>query len=152
MKTAVALFWLTTLCLAQSKDEQSLLTIHQRTRQAYLKGDAALLVADMAPEIMDVGRGHFDKQARDQVRDHFNMFFKQAKYASFEDVVPPAVHVSADGRSAWMAVQIKAKIRMTEPGKAPQDIDFQTAWLSAFEKQNGDWKMTAIAYSVPAGK
>jgi len=152
MKTAVALLWLTTISFAQSRDEQSILTIHQRTREAYLKGDSALLVNDMAPQIMDVGRGHFDKQTRDQLRDHFAAFFRQAKYASFEDVVPPVVHISTDGRSAWMAVQVRAKIRMTETGKSPEDIDFQSAWLSTFEKQNGGWRMTAIAYSVPAGK
>ena len=152
MKTVLALLWLTTLAFAQSRDEQSLLAIHQHTREAHLKGDAVLLTADLASEIMDVGRGHFDKQTREQVRDHFTTYFKQAKYASFEDIVPPAIHVSPDGRSAWMAVQIKAKITMTQQGKPPEDIDFQSAWLSTFEKQNGQWKMTAIAYSVPPGK
>ena len=152
MKTVLAVLWLTTLAFSQSKDEQSLLAIHQHTREAHLKGDAVLLTSDLAFEIMDVGRGHFDKQTRDQVRDHFMAYFQQAKYSSFEDLAPPAIHISPDGRSAWMAVQIKAKITMTEPGKQPENIDFQSAWLSTFEKQNGHWKMTAIAYSVPPGK
>jgi hypothetical protein len=152
MKIALALVLLSALAFAQSNDEQALRNIHQRTREAHLKGDAALLTADLAPEIMDVGRGHFEKQTRDQVRDHFTTYFKQASYSSFDDITSPAIHISPDGRSAWMAVQIRAKITMTEPGKPPQNIDFQSAWLSTFEKQNGQWKMTAIAYSVPPGK
>ncbi|HEX6880949.1 MAG TPA: nuclear transport factor 2 family protein [Terriglobales bacterium] len=152
MKVAVALLWLTTLALAQTKDEQALLAIHQRTREAHLKGDAVLLTSDLASEIMDVGRGQFQKQTREQVREHFSTYFRQAKYASFEDLAAPSIHISADGSSAWMAVQVRAKITMNEPGKTPEQVDFQSAWLSTFEKQNGQWKMTAIAYSVPAGK
>lgn len=151
MKIVLAWLLVTAFAFAQNNDERSLLTIHQRTREAHLKGDAALLTGDMAPEIMDVGRGHFDKQSREQVREHFTTYFKQARYASFDDMVPPSIHVAPDGRSAWMAVQIRANITSTEPGKAPQRIDFQSAWLATYEKQNGQWKMTAIAYSVPPG-
>jgi hypothetical protein len=149
MKTVLTVILLTAAALAQSSDEQALLVLHAHDREAHLRGDANLLTADMAPEIMDVGRGHFDRTTREQVREHFTTYFKQAKYSSFDDMVPPAVHVAPDGKSAWMAVQIRAHITNTEPRKAPEEIDFQSAWLATYEKQNGKWLMTAIAYSVP---
>jgi hypothetical protein len=105
----------------------------------------------MAPEIIDVGRGHFDRTTRDQVREHFTTYFKQASYSSFDDMIPPVVHIAPDGRSAWMAVQIRAHITMKQPGKPPEETDFQSAWLATYENQNGKWLMTAIADSVPGG-
>ena len=139
--------------VAQSNsDQQALLRVHVRDREAHMKGDANLLTADTASEIVDVGRGEFKRTTRDEVREHFATFFKQAKYSSYEDVTPPIIHISSDGRSAFMAVQIRAKLTISDPGKPPQDLDFQTAWLATYEKQNGKWLMVAIGYSVPAGK
>src|SRR3954468_6658878 len=142
----------TTVSFAQTNDEQALLAIHARDREAHLRGDANLLTADTASELVDVGRGHFDRTTRDQVREHFSGFFKQATYSSYEDMVPPAVHLAPDGKSAWMAVQIRAHMKMKAAGKPPEELDFQSAWLATYEKQNGKWLMTAIAYSVPEGK
>ena len=157
MKTVLAALILTsvlftTVSFAQKNDEQALLAIHARDREAHLRGDANLLTADTASEIVDVGRGHFDRTTRDQVREHFIGFFKQATYSSYEDMAPPVVHIAPDGKSGWMAVQIKAHITMKQEGKPPEEMDFQSAWLATYEKQNGKWLMTAIAYSVPAGK
>src|SRR5437868_8000027 len=99
MKTVLAVLFLTSVllasaALAQSNDEQALLAIHARDRQAHLRGDANLLTADTASEIIDVGRGHFDRTTRDQVREHFTGFFKQASYSSYDDMVPPVVHIA----------------------------------------------------------
>src|SRR4051794_26904617 len=124
MKTLLTVIVLTVTALAQQSDEKAILALHEHDREAHLRGDANLLTADMAPEIMDVGRGHFDRTTRDQVREHFTTYFKQAKYSSFDDMVAPAVHVAPDGKSAWMAVQIRAHITNTEPGKVPAKVDF----------------------------
>src|SRR5262249_44416900 len=124
-------------------DEQALLALHAQDRQAYLKGDADLLVSSMAPEIIDVGRGNIDHFTRDQFRDRLAKFFAQAKYSSWEDASPPVVRIGSDGRSALMAVRMAAKLTMSAAGKPPENLDFQSAWLASYEKQNGKWVMVA---------
>ena len=154
MKLALTLLLLSTLTFAADikSDERALLALHEKARQAHLRGDAVMLTEDMADEVLDSGRGAFDRVTREQFLQRFTNYFKTAKYSSFDNMVPPVAHVAPDGNSGWVAVQIKAHITNTAPDKPPEETDFQYAWLATFEKQQGKWRMTAISYNVPAGK
>jgi hypothetical protein len=152
--TILLLAFVTTTSLAadHKTDEQALLDLHSKAREAHLKGDANLLAEGLADRFMDVGRGHFDWTTRDQFRERFAKVFATRKYSRWENVVPPVVHIAPDGKSGWMAVQLHAEMTDQEDGKPPEKLNFDMAWMANYEKQNGKWVMTAIAYSVPAGK
>jgi hypothetical protein len=136
----------------QKGDEQALLNLHSRAREAHLKGDANLLAEGLADKFMDVGRGHFDWTSREQFRERFTKVFATTKYSRWENVVPPVVHIAPDGKTGWMAVQLHAELTELRDGKPPEQINFDMAWMANYEKQNGKWKMVAISYNVPPGK
>jgi hypothetical protein len=148
----LALFATTAFAADQKADEQALLDLHSKAREAHLKGDANMLADGLPDRFMDVGRGHFEWTTRDQFRERFTRVFATRKYSRWENVVPPVVHIAPDGNTGWMAVQLHAELTEQQDGKAPEQINFDMAWMANYEKQNGKWKMTAIAYSVPVGK
>ena len=143
-----------TLALAadHKSDEQALLDLHSKAREAHLEGDANLLAQGVADRFMDVGRGHFDWTTREQFRERFTKVFSTNKYSSWENAVPPVVYIAPDGKTGWMAVQLKAELTTQQDGKHPEKLNFDMAWMANYEKQNDKWLMTAIAYSVPVGK
>lgn len=127
------------------KEKQALLQLHQRAREAHLKGDAALLAAD-ASEFLELSRGEMHRVTRDDLREMFTRIFKSRRYHTWDDATPPVVHVSKDGQMAWMAVHITARLTMLEP--ETRDRAFQSSWIATYEKQGGKWKMVAISSSV----
>lgn len=138
---------------AQGKsDEQALLDLHSKAREAHLKGDADMLAQTVADEHVDVGRGKFNRVTREQLRERFTKVFATRKYSKWDSVVPPVVHIARDGNTGWMAVQLAATLTVREDGKKPETINFDMAWLANYEKQNGQWRMVAISYNVPPGK
>ena len=145
---------LSTLALAadHKADEQALLDLHSKAREAHLKGDANMLADGLSDRFMDVGRGHFDWTTRDQFRERFSKVFATTKYSRWENAVPPVVYIAPDGNSGWMAVQLHAEVTNHQDGKPPEQLNFDMAWLANYEKQNGKWKMVAISYNVPPGK
>jgi hypothetical protein len=148
----ISLVATTAFAADQKADEQALLDLHSKAREAHLKGDANLLAEGLADKFMDVGRSKFDWVAREQFRERFTKVFSTRKYSRWENVVPPVVHIAPDGKTGWMAVQLRAELTEQHDGKPPEQINFDMAWMANYEKQNGKWRMTAIAYSVPAGK
>lgn len=148
----LALVAIIALAADRKADEQALLDLHSKARQAHLKGDANLLAEGLADRFMDVGRGHFDWTTREQFRERFTKVFATTKYSSWENAVPPVVYIAPDGKTGWMAVQLKAELTSLQDGKPPEKLNFDMAWMANYEKQNGKWKMVAISYNVPPGK
>jgi hypothetical protein len=127
------------------KEKQALLQLHRRAREAHLKGDAALLAAD-ASDFLELSGGEMHQVTRDQLRDMFTRVFQTRQYHTWDDVTPPVVHISKDGKMAWMAVHIKATLTMLQPQK--RERAFQSSWIATYEKRSDGWKMVAISSSV----
>lgn len=130
------------------QDTQSLLAMHARDRQAHLKGDADLLAAGMADQVINVAHGKVEIISREQMRRHFAQYFGQVKYASWEDTAPPKVFVSPDGRMAWMVIEIKARLSDRSGAQAGVERGFISSWIATFEKQCEEWRGVGIASAV----
>ena len=59
--------------------------------------------------------------------------------------MPPRVRISADGQMAYVVVQ--KRVHLTTRGANGTDEAERTrfAWLSVYEKQAGQWRLSAIA-------
>ena len=128
------------------RERRAVLQLHARAREAHLKGDAALLSSSAADQVRELSRGEFHIVTRDQMRAMFTDVFKSVRYQSWDDATPPVVQVSNDGRMAWMAVHITARVKQLE--SQPKEAAFQSSWIATYEKQDGEWKMVAISSSV----
>ena len=126
-------------------DETALLALHEQDRRAHLEGDADLLVSGMAADILEAGRGGLAIASRSDLAARFSQYFASVRYTRWEDMRPPHIVVAGDGRSAWMAIHIRAELTGGGETRA-----FESSWIAIYENASteGKWLMTAIASSV----
>ena len=155
LKLPRLIFLLVTCCAtaiaatsARESDIQSLLAFHARDRDAHLKGDANLLAAGMAAQVTNARKGKVEIASRDEMRHRFTQYFAQVTYTTWDDTVPPKVHVSADGTMAWMVIEMRARLSDRSGPNAGVERGFVSSWIAIYERQKGEWRMVGISSDV----
>lgn len=129
----------------QKQGEVDLLALHRDERRAHFDHDVKFLLAHVASQLLDIRDGRVDRISRDVVREKFEEYFKSAHFSAWDDVEPPIVRVSADGTMGWMIVRVRIAYTETDTSGKTTNANTVGAWMSAYEKQNGTWIMTAVA-------
>lgn len=102
----------------------------------------------MAEHVWEASRGGLTRLTRTELRDRFAAYFSSVRYSVWDDLQPPHVSVSADGMSAWMAVEIEARLSATAEDGTSRDVKFESSWISVFEHIDGEWRLVGISSSV----
>ncbi len=126
------------------KEKAEILRLHDLDRAAHLKGDAADLVSRLALDLISVAEGKIIRQTREENRKLFEEYFRGSKHTAWDDLEPPVVRVSPDGQMAWAIYRVHSRYEQTRDSKK-EVTEFVAAWMSAYEKRNGKWEMTAVA-------
>jgi hypothetical protein len=122
---------------------QELLAIHLRDRVAHFATDADALIAPLAESIIDVRNGVVKHLKREDMRQGFKQYFKNATYYEWDDLQPPIVQVSSDGKLGWMITQTKVRrVQIDETG-VKHEREFIYAGIMTYEKSDGQWLCTA---------
>lgn len=118
---------------------RELLAVHESGRLAHFKADPGLLAADGGETFLTVTRGKVDRVTPAQERDFFEGYFRGARYEEWDDLEPPVVRVSDDGRLGWIIS--RARVKRTSPGAdgTPQERTFVYAGIMTYEKSEGRW-------------
>jgi hypothetical protein len=137
---------------AQKNGVGELLTLHQADRRAHFDHDIQHLLAGLGYELLDVRDGKITHLSREDVRKQFADYFQRSQFTAWNDLEPPIVRVSGDGSMGWMIVRVRITyMEKVESGKSVVQ-DAVMAWMSAYEKHNGKWTMTAVtSTSAPDG-
>lgn len=124
-----------------------LLSLHETTRQAHLRGDAAPIAATIGDQLLFAENGVLRRQSNAEVAQFFTGYFKRVRYRQWRDVSPPVVVISPDGKMAWMAVEVEARYtRADQP--AEDEKAFKSSWIATYQRDNCAWRMSAIASDV----
>jgi len=130
----------------EAADRAALLRLHAEQRTAHLEHRADLLVAGQADTLWNVSSGRISANPREQARASFQAYFDASTFSAWDDVTPPQIRISADGRMAYVIVDKRVHVTITPSrGGAPVVQRVHYAWLSVYEKIDGRWQMTAIA-------
>ncbi|WP_284349109.1 nuclear transport factor 2 family protein [Roseisolibacter agri] len=127
-------------------DRAALLRLHAEQRTAHLERRAALIVGSQADTMLSVSNGRVSTATRERTRASFQSYFDASTFQAWDDVAPPRIRISPDGRMAYVIVEKRVHVTSASPtGGAPVVERLRYAWLSVYEKQGGEWRMTAIA-------
>jgi hypothetical protein len=129
---------------AQIRGKTELLALHKEERRAHFDHDVKFFLAHTGLQLLDVRDGRVNRPSREDVRERFSEYFKRSQFSAWDDVQPPIVHVSADGNMGWMIVRVRLAYTETDDSGKTNKKDTLGAWMSAYEKQNGTWIMTAV--------
>ena len=129
----------------RAADSLALLRLHERQREAHLARRADWLVEEQADSLLSVSGGGVSVSARERVRAGFQRYLDSATFQAWDDIAPPRIRISPDGRMAWIVVQ--KRVHLTTPGPAGTAVAERTryAWLAVYEKREGAWRLVAIA-------
>jgi hypothetical protein len=129
---------------AQKTAEQELLALHRADRRAHFNHDIQTLISHTAFPLLDIRDGRINRMTRDYMHERFSEYFRRAEFSSWDDVEPPVVHVSPDGKMAWIIFRVRVVYTETDASGTKSQQDSVAAWMSAYEKENGKWMMTAV--------
>ena len=129
-------------------DREALLGLHADARRAHLTGDAELLTSTMADHVWEASRGGLNRLTRAELHDRFAAYFSSVSYSVWDDLQPPHVAVAPDGMSAWMAVEIEARLTATGDDGSTREVAFESSWIAVYEKADAAWEMVGISSSV----
>ena len=66
-------------------------------------------------------------------------------FQAWDDFVPPRIRISPDGQMAYVIVQKRVHLTTRGAGGSTEAERTRYAWLSVYEKQGRQWRLTAIA-------
>jgi hypothetical protein len=130
---------------ARTADSLALLRLQQRGREAHLAKRADWLVEGQADSLISVSRGGVSVNRRERVRANFQPYLDASTFQAWDDIVPPRIRISADGQMAYVVVQKRVHLTSRDSTGATETERTRFAWMSVYEKQEGQWRMTAIA-------
>ena len=130
---------------ARAADSAELLRLHENARTAHLQRRADLLVADHADSTFSLSRGSVSIGRRADVQAMFQGYLDSATFQAWDDIAPPVIRISRDGQMAYVVVRKRVHLTQPGPGGTTLAERVRYAWLSVYEKQDGQWRLTAIA-------
>jgi len=128
-----------------ASEKEELLAVHQAGRRAHLNRDVDFIVAGMGSEFTTVHEGAIRVMSREDVRKQFTEYFRGAEFSAWDDLEPPLIQISPDGKMGWMIARVRIAYTKTDAGGATSKEDTVMAWMSAYEKRDGKWLLVANA-------
>jgi len=128
---------------AIERAKQELLVIHANDRKAHFATDADALVASHAESFIDVRNGVIHYIPREDVRQNFAHYFRNATYDEWDDLEPPIVQVAQDTSIAWMITRTKVRRTYIDGTGSDREQEFVYAGIMTYENQDGRWVRTA---------
>jgi hypothetical protein len=135
---AIALVSCTAITVDTKDDRARLLALHEQVMEAHRNSDVDLLLQADAEDFVLANRGEISRPSLEQRQQFLGNYLRSVRFAEYIDMVPPVVHVSADGTAGWVIVQVRA--RGTAVADASRSIQFQSAWIELYEKRGGAWR------------
>ena len=130
---------------ARAADHAELLRLHEAQRTAHLQRRADLLVAANADSMFSLSRGRVSVGRRAQSQASFQQYLDAVTFQAWDDIVPPRIRISADGQMAYVIVEKRVHLTSRGPSGATDAQRVRYAWLSVYEKQDGQWRLAVIA-------
>jgi hypothetical protein len=134
-----------------SADRAELLRLHELARTAHLDKRPDLLVASFADSLLDISGGVVSLRSREQNRARFQRYFDRVAFQQWDDIAPPRIRISPDGRMAYVVVQKSVRLTSTDSTGRSQAEHTIFAWVEIYEKLGGKWTLMAVASTDQPG-
>ena len=129
----------------ESTAKAELLELHRNARRAHFNREVDALLAGMGSEFTMVRDGKVQVKSREDVRKQFTEYFRGTEFSAWDDLQPPVIHVSPDGKMGWMIVRVRIAYTKTDASGVASKEDTVMAWMSVYEKRDGKWFHVANA-------
>ncbi len=133
-------------------DLRALEALHANQRAAHLGKQAELLVGMFTEPLLQIKDGEIREVSREAGLRRTKAYFAGADFLEWDDIAKPKIRISDDGTMAYVLVQKRVRLLSDDDGDG-QLIEEHTvfAWMEAWEKIDGTWKLAAVASTEKNG-
>jgi hypothetical protein len=126
-------------------DRAELLRMHQLARSAHLEKRADQMVASFDDSIRFVAAGEVTVSSPEENQARFQAYFDRSTFQAWDDIAPPLLRISPDGRMAYKIV--RKRVQLTAPDSAGRSVAEHViyAWIEVYEKPRDRWILKAVA-------
>ncbi len=121
--------------------------INERVRQAHWQADAEGFLAAHRTTWLSVANGSVDTVAKANALPRLQQYLSEMTFEEISYQAEPIVHVSTDGRSAWLIGQVMVRGSRRQEDGTSKPIAFASAWVDLYQKSGGQWQLVARAGS-----
>ena len=126
-------------------DYNKLLNLQKQQKKAHLNYNAEMFIDMFDDNIIQIRNGRISSRTKEESLKRVNRYFNSVKFETWDDIEPPIIKISEDGKMAYVIVHKEIILSyMSKDGKENVERN-ELAWLEVWEKKNDEWKYVAAA-------
>lgn len=126
-------------------DRAEIARLLRGARTAHLDKRADLMTSGFADTVLMVADGQVKARTPDSMRRSMQAYFDRSTFQAWDDIEPPRIRVSPDGRMAWAIVHKRVKLTAPDSTGAVVAEHTEFAWVELYEKLDGRWRLMGVA-------
>jgi hypothetical protein len=120
-----------------------ILELHRSFVEAHLDKNVAALSRPIPDNYLFVANGDVQMRNSSDVHRSMQSYLDATTFTHYEDTDEPIIGFSKDGTLAWAIVQVRVAGISHRASGIDETFDTQWAWITLFEKRNGQWSRIA---------
>jgi hypothetical protein len=124
---------------AARSDEQELRALHETILRAHRERDLRAWLSIESDRYVVANRGQISHPSKAEREKFLGPYLSSTRFREYKDAVPPIVQISKDGSLGWLIAQVHAAGVQADAAGKEKPIEFTSAWIELYEKQNGRW-------------
>lgn len=129
------------------QEKAKLLQLHERALRAHLENDAHIFLAAYASQWYDVRQTGVRLRTKEEALPSIEHYFQRTHFSEITEIVAPIIHLSTDASMAWVIGEMRVRATQDVSEEKERDFSFRCAWVSIYEKHEGEWAQVVDASS-----
>ena len=129
------------------QEKARLLQLHERALRAHLENDAQAFLAAYASQWYDVRNTGIRLRTKEEALPPIEHYFQRTHFSEITEMVAPIIHLSTDASMAWVIGEMRVRATQEVSEEKERDFSFRCAWVSIYEKHEGEWAQVVDASS-----
>ena len=124
-----------------------LLHLYENSLRAHLENDASTFLAEYASQWYEVRNAGVRLRTKEEAFPAIEQYFKRTRFYDISEMAAPIIHLSTDASMAWVIGEIRVRASQDVPDEQERNFSFRCAWVSIYEKREGEWAQVVDAPS-----
>ena len=126
------------------KETEKILELHHAQRDYHFGKDSISFANQMTDDFISVNRGEISFPKKSENIARYNSYFSAVEFIKWDDVSPPIIKFSEDGKLAYTIVD--KIVQLSYEGEDGEKIEDEThfAWTAIYRKVGEEWKIESV--------
>jgi hypothetical protein len=129
------------------QERARLLHLYESSLRAHFENDARTFLAEYASQWYEVRNAGVRLRTKEEALPAIEQYFQRTHFYDISEIAAPIIHISVDASMAWVIGAIRVRASQEGGDEQEQNFSFRCAWVSVYEKHEGQWAQVVDAPS-----